>query len=73
MEKSSKNRDDINVDKIHNDNKFNNKSFNDIFNKHIPVSKNLIKYKEPEPLQLAKSIQYSEIGGKRYCKYNFKR
>lgn len=70
MEKSSKNRDDINVDKIYNDNKFNNKSFNDIFNKHIPVSKNLIKYKEPEPLQLAKSIQYSEIGGKKPDDYS---
>lgn len=70
MEKSSKNRDDISVDKIYNDNKFNNKNFNDIFNKHIPLSKSIIKYKEPEPLQLAKSIQYSEIGNKKPDDYS---
>ena len=70
MEKSSKNREDINIDKVYNDNKFDTKSFNDIFNRHIPVTKEMIKYKEPEPLQLAKSIQYSEIGSKKKDDYS---
>jgi len=70
MEKSTKTRDDININKLVNDTKFDSKSFNDIFNRHVPVTKELIKYKEPEPLQLAKSIQYSEIGAKKTDDYS---
>ena len=69
MDQSSKIREDININKIV-DSKFNNKSFNDIFNKYIPVDKQITKYKEPEALQLAKSIQYSEIGGKKPDDYS---
>lgn len=70
MEKSSKNRDDINIDKLYNNDKFNASSFNDIFNKHIPLTKDLIKFKEPQPLLLAKNIQFSEIGAKKTDDYS---
>lgn len=69
MDQSSKIREDINIDKIV-DSKFNSKSFNDIFNKYIPVDKQITKYKEPEALQLAKTIQYSEIGGRKPDDYS---
>lgn len=61
MEKSSKNRDDINIDKLYNKSNFDNKSFNDIFNKHTTVTKQLIKYQEPQALDMAKKINYTEI------------
>jgi len=69
MDQSSKIREDINIDKIV-DSKFNSKSFNDIFNKYVPVDKQITKYKEPEALQLAKTIQYSEIGGRKPDDYS---
>lgn len=43
---------------------FNHDKFNKTFDTKVPTSKNVIVYKEPEPLQLAKSIQYTELGGK---------
>lgn len=69
MDKSSGVREDINIEKLV-DSKFNTKSFNDIFNKHIPIEKKLTKYAEPQALQLAKSIQFSEIGGKKPDDYS---
>jgi hypothetical protein len=60
---------DANIEKLV-DSKFNTKSFNDIFNKHIPIEKKLTKYAEPQALQLAKSIQFSEIGGKKPDDYS---
>jgi curved DNA-binding protein CbpA len=69
MDKSSAIRDDIKIDKII-DKKINTQSFNDIFTKHIPVNKQLTKYKEPEALSLAKSMQFSEIGGKKPDDYS---
>lgn len=70
MEKSSKNREDISVDKVYQEKKFNTKSFNDIFNKHIPITKQLTKYQEPIPTQLTKSINYTELGSKKPDDYS---
>lgn len=61
MAESSKNREDINVPKLLK--KFDQGRFNKVFDKVAPVSKEVIIYKEPEPLQLAKNLQYTEIGG----------
>jgi curved DNA-binding protein CbpA len=69
MTESSGKREDINIDNLYK-NKSKNESFNDIFNKHVPITKQLAKYVEPEPLILAKSMSYSEIGGKRPDDYS---
>ncbi len=61
MEKSSKNRDDISVPKLMK--KFDQGRFNKVFDKVVPPTKEVIVYREPEPLQLAKNLQYTEIGG----------
>jgi len=62
MEKSSKVREDINLPKIMN--KFNNDVFNKTFEQKVTVnSKQITKYSDPQPLPLAKSIQYTELGG----------
>jgi curved DNA-binding protein CbpA len=61
MEKSSKNREDINVPKLLK--KFDQGRFNKVFDKVVPQTKEVIVYREPEPLQLAKNLQYTEIGG----------
>jgi curved DNA-binding protein CbpA len=60
MAKSSKNREDIDVPQVMK--KYNNEKFNDIFNKTAPVSKEVIVYKEPEPLVLTRKLNYTEIG-----------
>lgn len=63
MEKSSKVREDIAVPKVLN--KFNNDTFNKRFDESVknPISKEITKYNEPQALPLAKSIQYTELGG----------
>jgi len=63
MDESSKTREDINIEKLAK--KVDNKSFNELFDKNVPISKQIIKYKEPEPLVLAKSLQFTELGGKK--------
>jgi curved DNA-binding protein CbpA len=65
MELSTKVREDINIEKLIKKNKIDNESFNNLFNKNVPVNKALIKYREPEPLILAKTLQFTELGGKR--------
>lgn len=62
MAESSATREEIAVPRTMQ--KFTNDKFNDAFNKNVPASKNVVVYKEPEPMQLAKSIQYTELGGK---------
>lgn len=62
MVQSSATREDIEIPRTMA--KFNNDKFNSAFEKTVPVSKSVVVYKEPEPLQLAKSIQYTELGGK---------
>ena len=61
MEQSSKNREDINVPKLIK--KFDQSRFNKVFDKVVPTTKEVVVYHEPEPLQLAKQLQYTEIGG----------
>lgn len=61
MEQSSKNREDISVPKLIK--KFDQSRFNKVFDKIVPPTKEVIVYQEPEPLQLAKQLQYTEIGG----------
>ena len=70
MEESTKKREDINIEKLIKKNKIDNESFNEIFNNNVPVNKELIKYREPEPQMLAKSLQYTELGGKRPDDYS---
>jgi curved DNA-binding protein CbpA len=70
MDESSKIREDIKIDKVIKKNKIDNKSFNDIFNSKVPINKQLVKYREPEPLLLAKSLQFTELGNKRPDDYS---
>jgi len=71
MDKSNQKREDISTDNLFKNQKFNNESFNNIFKKHVSVPKNeIIKYKEPEPMVLAKKMNYTEIGGKRPDDYS---
>jgi curved DNA-binding protein CbpA len=74
MTESSKNREDlsdINTN-LFSSKKFDNQSFNSIFMKHTPAParNEIIKYKDPEPLVLAKSMNYTEIGGKKPDDYS---
>jgi curved DNA-binding protein CbpA len=71
MEKSSHKREDFSQENLFKSQKFSNQSFNSIFNKHVPApSKEVVKYKEPEPMVLAKKMAYTEIGGKRPDDYS---
>lgn len=70
MEKSSDKRDDISINNIFKKNKVDSGTFNEIFNKNVPVSKEIIKYKEPEPLQLCRNMQYTELGGQKTDDYS---
>lgn len=68
MEQSSKNRDDISVPKLMK--KFDQGRFNKVFDKVVPVTKEVVVYREPEPLQLSKNLQYTEIGGSKPNDYS---
>jgi len=71
MEKSKKEREDFNQENLFKSQKFNNENFNSIFNKHVsPPPKAIVKYKEPEPIILAKNMNFTEIGGKRPDDYS---
>jgi curved DNA-binding protein CbpA len=70
MDLSTKVREDINIEKLTKKNKIDNETFNNLFNKNVPVNKALIKYREPEPLVLAKSLQFTELGAKRPDDYS---
>jgi len=71
MEKSTNKREDFSQENLFKSEKFSNENFNSIFKKHVPApSKEVIKYKEPEPMVLAKQINYTEIGGKRPDDYS---
>lgn len=61
MAASDKNREDINIPQIMA--KFSGKKFNEAFEKQAPLSKEVIVYKEPEALVLAKKLQFTELGG----------
>lgn len=70
MAKSTGVREDINIERVFTSDKIENDKFNEAFNKKVPVSKTIIKYKEPEPLILAKSLKFVEIGAKRPDDYS---
>jgi curved DNA-binding protein CbpA len=71
MSESSKVREDFSQLNLFDKKKFDTKTFNNIFTKHTPApSKDIIKYKEPEPMVLAKTMNYTEIGGKRPDDYS---
>lgn len=70
MSKSEKTREDIPIENVFNKQKVDNGTFNELFNKKVPVSKEIIKYKEPEPLPMAKQLQFTEIGNKRPDDYS---
>ena len=73
MTDSSNNRDDLPDPKnLFEKQKFDNSSFNKIFIKHTipPPPSQMIKYKDPEPLVLAKTMNYTEIGGKKPDDYS---
>jgi hypothetical protein len=70
MTESTKTREDINIEKLIKKNKIDNESFNEIFDNNVKVNKELIKYQTPEPLVLSKSLQYTELGGKRPDDYS---
>jgi len=69
-----KQREDINIDKLNELNeskKFDNTNFNKIFDKHNKIDKrDIVKYKEPEPMVLANKMMYTELGGKRPDDYS---
>jgi curved DNA-binding protein CbpA len=72
MEERNDKREDFKFNNLFEKQKFNNSSFNNIFEKHVPqvpVNK-LTKYKEPEPMVLAKKMNYTELGGKRPDDYS---
>jgi len=74
MTESSNNREDLTevTSNLFQNNKFNNQSFNSIFVKHTtpPPKSQIIKYKDPEPIVLAKTMNYTEIGGKKPDDYS---
>jgi curved DNA-binding protein CbpA len=66
MAKSTGVREDISVENVFaSKDKVDNSTFNEIFAKKVPVSKEIVKYKEPEPMLMAKALKFTEIGGKR--------
>lgn len=62
MAESSAVRDDINIPRAMK--KFQATTFNELFDKNVPVSKAVVVYKDPEPLNLAAALQFTELGGK---------
>jgi curved DNA-binding protein CbpA len=69
MDISTNIREDIKIDKL-TKKKIDNKSFNELFDSRVPVSKQIIKYKEPEPLLLAKNLQFTELDNKKPDDYS---
>lgn len=70
MEESSGKREDISIENVFDKKKVDNSTFNELFNKRVPVSKEVVKYKEPEALPMAKNLQFTEIGSKRPDDYS---
>jgi hypothetical protein len=71
MIESSKIRQDFTQTNYFENKKFDNSTFNSLFNRNTdPPPKQLMKYKEPEPMLLAKTISFTEIGGKRPDDYS---
>ena len=60
MAESNPIREDISIEKALPT--FNEKKFNEVFQKKVPTSKALVHYEEPEALVLAKKLNFVEIG-----------
>lgn len=43
---------------------YNPDKFNQVFEQKVPVRKDMVVYKEPEPLIMAKKLAFTELGGK---------
>ena len=61
MAESSKTREDLSVPQTLK--KFNKEQFHKIFENQEAMGKEVIEYKEPEPLVLGKKLNFTEIGG----------
>ena len=70
MTQSTGKREDISIENVFNKSKVDNGTFNEVFNKNVPVGKEIVKYKEPEALPMAKNLQFTEIGSKRPDDYS---
>lgn len=70
MLKSTKERQDFKFDNIFGNKQYSNKSFNEAFDKNVTISKEVVKYNEPKPMILAKSLNYSEIGSGKNSDYS---
>lgn len=70
MADSSGKREEISIENVFSKGKVDNSTFNELFNKSVPVSKDIVKYREPEPLPMAKSLAFTEIGSKRPDDYS---
>lgn len=62
MDKSQKEREDFKIPKLLN--KFTEKKFNETFEKVVKPGKDIIIYKEPEPVMASKNLNFTELGGK---------
>lgn len=62
MAASSATREDIDIPQTMT--KYNRDKFNQRFEKHVPLTKDVVVYKEPQALTLAKTMAYTELGGK---------
>jgi curved DNA-binding protein CbpA len=62
MEKSQKERADIKIPKLLST--FTEKKFNETFEKVVKPSKEIIIYKEPQPVMTSKNLAFTELGGK---------
>jgi len=70
MLKSTKERQDFKFENIFGNKQYSNKSFNEAFDKNVTISKEVVKYDEPKPMILAKSLNYSEIGAGKNSDYS---
>lgn len=70
MSTSTDKREEISINNIFKGQKVNTDTFNETFNKNVPITKQVVKYKEPEALPMSKSLQFSEIGAKRPSDYS---
>lgn len=70
MTKSNSIREDISIENVFNKDSVDSTTFNDEFNKKVPVSKSVVKYKEPEALPMSRHLQFTEIGNGRTDDYS---
>jgi curved DNA-binding protein CbpA len=70
MIKSTKERLDFKFENIFGNKQYSNKSFNEVFDKNVTISNEVVKYDEPKPMILAKNLNYSEIGAGKNSDYS---